>query len=118
MRENKIIGYGQDLDEEFLDLMIVSQSWDDYILISKLKNILTDLKDNVYFSRFGTLPRTEAEISNTQSHSKFNFLHKYRCSSSADTTYQAKSTRRDNRQRHYKNWYELRRVQRFNSRSW
>ena len=47
--DKKIIRNGKYLDEEFLDLITVSQSCDNYVLISKLKNILSDLKNNLYF---------------------------------------------------------------------
>ena len=37
LRDKRIICYGQDVDEEFLDLITVSLSCDNYVHISKLK---------------------------------------------------------------------------------
>ena len=62
LRKIGIINFGEELDEEFCDFIVINEEFDHLIMMKKLKKALKDIKNSEYFSYFGTKKRMEIEL--------------------------------------------------------
>jgi len=62
LREKGIIPYGEDLDEDFQNLLWLSASREDLLMLRKIKKILNDIRDIKYFKNYGMYFREESMV--------------------------------------------------------
>jgi hypothetical protein len=61
LRNKDIIGYGEDLNDNFAEFLEVSPEYSNIIMVRKLKKALKDIENCRYFQRFGVDRRVKRE---------------------------------------------------------
>ncbi|CAI2365025.1 unnamed protein product [Moneuplotes crassus] len=62
LRDKAVIPYGEDLDEELQVLLCLNSNREDLLMLRKMKKILKDIKETLFFNNFGMYFRQESQV--------------------------------------------------------